>query len=82
MADLIKKRGKCFKSHTLAPKLTLYFSDLRSLILRYNNVRGPTFSERERESLFYFELKHKSEFTEIDKTKTKNCRKLQTDFNI
>ena len=29
------------------------------------------FTREERESLFYFELKHKSEFTEIDKTKKK-----------
>ena len=28
-------------------------------------------SDVKRESLFYFELKHKSEFTEIDKTKKK-----------
>ena len=34
-------------------------------MLENNNYR----KERERESLFYFELKHKSEFTEIDKTK-------------
>ena len=39
VAELIKKRGKCIKSHTLAPKFNvlLHFSGLRALILRYNN---------------------------------------------
>ena len=48
VADLIKKRGECIKSHICTCteiNVLLRFSDLRALILRYNNVRGPTFPE-------------------------------------
>ena len=59
VADLIKKRGKCIKNHALAPKLTflLHFSDLRALILRRNNVRGPTFPEIQK----HFNLRERSQ---------------------
>ena len=56
MADLIKKKGKMYqKSYTCTEiNVLLHFSDLKALILRYNNVRGPTFPEIQKQFGSYY----------------------------
>ena len=59
MGDLIKKKRKMYQKLYTSTEINvlLHFSDLRALILRYNNVRGPTFPEIQK----HFNLRERSQ---------------------